>query len=300
MRHATEAEVHRLKGDAERMEIAYVKRYHPSYAQQYIDQARQTLDSCLSKRRARSAPACGTWLCARSMRAIPRGARAYLEIAATARVVRPRVYLETGSPSIWRSSLRTATSTKAKFAAVKTHSYLRASADCVTAGAAAARGLCAVPDACLRCNDAPSVDDLALVREGARLFPPTSEVTFSRSVAPCRPRLPERSYCSGDAAVRPTLGMQHEKLNLSGCRCCLSRRVKEKPCKMCYFLSSQPRAATSLSPFFPFCFQMTTNKCTLPWLVCVFSACFSLVFAAPGARLRRHCPDSRAVSTTRR
>ncbi len=90
---ATPNEIGRIKGDWERMEITYVKARHPQYADKYAVQAHRTLTEAYEKgaRDPRLLGVIGLYEVEVGNGA---AARSYLEDAARAKVVRPRVYLE--------------------------------------------------------------------------------------------------------------------------------------------------------------------------------------------------------------
>jgi hypothetical protein len=92
-RVATELEIARIKGDWERLEIGYIKSRYPELAEKYVEQARRTLMRAYSQgeRDPRLLAVMGLCECDAGNDA---GARPYLEEAAKAGVVRPRVYYE--------------------------------------------------------------------------------------------------------------------------------------------------------------------------------------------------------------
>jgi hypothetical protein len=93
LRLATDAEVGRIKGDWERLEIAYVRARFPQYVARYEEQATRTLTKAhaVDSRDPRLLAVMG-------LQAVDMGdaekARPLLEAAAHAKVVRPRVYFE--------------------------------------------------------------------------------------------------------------------------------------------------------------------------------------------------------------
>lgn len=93
IRDATPAEIGRIKGEWERLEVAFVQSQHPEYAPRYRELADQTL-----ARARRLAPDDPGVLTASGLLESDRhrleAARPYLEAAAMAGVVRPRVYAE--------------------------------------------------------------------------------------------------------------------------------------------------------------------------------------------------------------
>jgi hypothetical protein len=92
-RAATVVEIARIRGEWERMQISYVKRRFPEMTQKYIDQARATLDNAYGsgERDPQLLAIIGLTECDAGNAA---GARAYLEAAVRAGVLRPRVHAE--------------------------------------------------------------------------------------------------------------------------------------------------------------------------------------------------------------
>ena len=92
-RAATALEVARIRGDWERMEIAYVRQQYPALAGKYVEQARRTLHRVYD--RGERDPQLLAILGLTEVDAgNPDGAREFLEAAVRGRVVRPRVYFE--------------------------------------------------------------------------------------------------------------------------------------------------------------------------------------------------------------
>ncbi len=93
LKPATSAQIARLRGEWERLEIPLVRRQHPEYLAHYIEQARTTLRRAVGRgeRDPRLFAALG--LCELDA-GDARAARPYLEQAAADRVIRPRVYFE--------------------------------------------------------------------------------------------------------------------------------------------------------------------------------------------------------------
>ena len=93
LRLATSAEIGRIKGDWERLEITYVKNLHPQYVARYEEQANLTLTKAYA-----SDPSDAGLKAVIALRACDAGddarARPFLEAAMQAKVVRPRVYYE--------------------------------------------------------------------------------------------------------------------------------------------------------------------------------------------------------------
>jgi len=93
LRNATDSELGRIKGDWERLEIAYVKAIAPDLAQKYLDQARRTLQRAYERGVRDSGLLSVMGLCE-----IDAGedalAREYLETAALLGPMRPRAWYE--------------------------------------------------------------------------------------------------------------------------------------------------------------------------------------------------------------
>ncbi len=95
LRDATPAEIARLRGDWERMEIAFVRRKLPDLVSKYVDQARATLRRAYDK--GEREPGLMAVMGLTEIDADNRiAAIPFLEAAAAAGVVRPRVYFELG------------------------------------------------------------------------------------------------------------------------------------------------------------------------------------------------------------
>lgn len=95
LRNATDGEIARIRGDWERLEIAYVRARIPELAPKYVEQARRTLLRAYDRddRDPRLLAILG--LCEIEA-GNDAGARDYLEAAAAIGVVRPRAWLELG------------------------------------------------------------------------------------------------------------------------------------------------------------------------------------------------------------
>lgn len=95
LRNASDGEISRLKGDGERLEIAYVKALFPELVPKYLEQARRTLRRAYDRddRDPRLLAALG--LCEVDA-GNPAAARDFLEAAAATGLVRPRANCELG------------------------------------------------------------------------------------------------------------------------------------------------------------------------------------------------------------
>ena len=90
---ATPAQIARLRGEWERLEIAFVRERHPQFVDRYIEQARNTLRRAVGSGLREPQLLASLGLCEIDA-GDPDAARPWLEAAADANVVRPRVYFE--------------------------------------------------------------------------------------------------------------------------------------------------------------------------------------------------------------
>lgn len=93
LRHATDGEIARIKGDWERLEIDYVRRRYPDLAPKYAEQARRTLLRAYDRNDRDPRLLAILGLCEIDA-GNPAAGRDYLEAAARLDVVRPRAWLE--------------------------------------------------------------------------------------------------------------------------------------------------------------------------------------------------------------
>ena len=90
---ATPAQIARLRGEWERLEIPLVRRQHPEFLERYIEQARTTLRRAVGRGDRDPHLFAALGLCELDA-GDPTAARPYLEQAAAEGVVRPRIYYE--------------------------------------------------------------------------------------------------------------------------------------------------------------------------------------------------------------
>ncbi|MBI5380416.1 MAG: hypothetical protein HZA31_00810 [Opitutae bacterium] len=169
LRPATDSEIARIKGDWERLEIGYVQRRFPALVEKYRDQAQHTLERSynLGARDPRLQAALGLFHCDTKN---PAMAREYLEAAVAARVTRPRAYYELAQLYL-REVLAAPAGTNGKLSGAQAAPILEL---LLTARAQSPQ----LPEIYLligaiweRCADAPTAYHLAIMEEGARLFP---------------------------------------------------------------------------------------------------------------------------------
>jgi len=165
-RPATPAEVARLLGEWERIEIGYVKGTHPEFAVRYADQARRTLRRAIDEGEKDPRIPAVLGLCEvdadNDAAALP-----WLEAAMDARVVRPRVYFEI-------ARLRFAELTRDQPARELSAAQLTPVVVPLRLASVQAPPLpeafALLADAWLRCKEAPPDGDFALLAKGANLF----------------------------------------------------------------------------------------------------------------------------------
>jgi hypothetical protein len=93
VRTATPLEIARSRGEWERLEIAFVRERHPEFVERYVEQARTTLRRAVGSGLRDPQLFASLGLCEIDA-GDPEAAQPWLETAATANVVRPRVYFE--------------------------------------------------------------------------------------------------------------------------------------------------------------------------------------------------------------
>ncbi|MEO5961127.1 MAG: hypothetical protein ABIZ49_02620 [Opitutaceae bacterium] len=175
IRPATELEVARIRGDWERMEIAYVRQRSPAYVEKYVDRARRTLRRAYDRgeRDPRLLASLGlTELDAGD----PDAARPLLEAAVEGRVVRPRAYYELARLRFEAAVKETGAN--GKFSAQQT-------ADAIAPLLAAHRQEPPLPQnyalitrVLARSDTPPTSEQLIALHEGARNFPQVSELVL--------------------------------------------------------------------------------------------------------------------------
>lgn len=172
LRAATDAEISRLKGDWERLEIAFVKAQFPPLAQKYTEQARRTLMRAYDRgsRDPRLLAAIG--LCEVDA-GDPTAARKFLEAAAassTAQMLRSRAGYELArlrfAAAGPRLTSEQASDVLALLAAVRTQEPPLAEVYTLIAEVWAA------------CAQAPTREQLAVLEQGVRLFPRNTDLVY--------------------------------------------------------------------------------------------------------------------------
>lgn len=110
VRTATPAQVARLRGEWERLEISFVRERHPPFIDKYVEQARNTLRRAVGSGLREPPLLASLGLCEIDA-GDPDAGRPWLEAAVDAGVVRPRVYYEVARLR-WEALLRDAPPTR--------------------------------------------------------------------------------------------------------------------------------------------------------------------------------------------
>lgn len=163
LRNATESEIARIKGDWERLEIAYVRHRYPALAPKYVEQARRTLLRAYEHddRDPRLLAIMGLTECDAEN---DTGARPYLESAAAIGVVRPRAWLEL-------ARLRFAEHAGARLNADQLAEILKPLFTARSQAPAMAEVYELIADAWTASTVRPTAGNLAVLSEGVNLFP---------------------------------------------------------------------------------------------------------------------------------
>jgi hypothetical protein len=175
-RDATELEVARIRGDWERLQIPFVRKQFPALVESYVAQARRTLHRVYDRgeRDPQLLAVLGLTECDAGN---PAAGRIFLEEAARAKIVRPRVYLELARLRF--RELRTD----------KGNAESRLTRDEVRSVVAPLLIACESPPPLLESyalmatvwswsSASPAPADLAVLAEGARLFPSASALVM--------------------------------------------------------------------------------------------------------------------------
>ncbi len=175
LRHATDGEIARIKGDWERLEIDYVRQRYPDLATKYIEQARRTLLRAYDRNDRDPRLLAVLGLCEIDA-GNDAGARDYLEAAARLEIVRPRVWLE--------------------LARLRLAEYLAASGTAGKLSAGQAAGVLTplftareqkpplpevyemIADVWAKCAVTPTHGHLAVLSEGVTLFPRRASLVY--------------------------------------------------------------------------------------------------------------------------
>ena len=168
-RPATDLEIARIRGDWERMEIGYVRKRYPELTAKYIEQARHTLHRAYDRgeRDPRLLAILGlTEIDAEN----PDGAREFLEAAVRGRIVRPRACFELAYLRYKALPAGGVASLTAEQAAGVLEPLLAAR----LADPPLPRVYALLAEVWSRSSTPPTSENLALLNEGARLFPQVS------------------------------------------------------------------------------------------------------------------------------
>ncbi|MDB6167816.1 MAG: hypothetical protein JWM88_680 [Verrucomicrobia bacterium] len=175
LRDATPAEVSRIKGGFNRLEIPYVRELSPGLSAKYIAQARRTLRQSYDDGDRDPRLLAELGLCECDAHDDP-AARPFLEAAVDARIVRPRAYYELARIrfAAFRAGAGESKLTSVQLAAVLKPLYLMRGQTPALGEAYDLMG-----EAWLSSEATPSADQLAALAEGVKHFPRRSRLIFS-------------------------------------------------------------------------------------------------------------------------
>lgn len=175
---ATPTQISRIKGNLERLEIAYVQAKYPALADKYLAQARRTLQRAFDRgdRDTGLLEALGLCECDAGNDA---RARQFLELAVEAQAVRPRVYYELAR---LRYQLLRTKNADAKFNADQTAGLLRLLSAARSHPPPINQVYELIASVWLQSAVAPSRENLAVLDEGLRLFPQNLRLIYFSAV----------------------------------------------------------------------------------------------------------------------
>ncbi len=164
---ATPAQIARLRGEWERLQIPFVRGKHPEYLPRYIEQARATLRRPVGRGERDPQMLAALGLCELDAGDVA-AARVWLEAAAAARVQRPRVHYEVARLR-WLELTRN-TGESSGFTAAQVQPVLEPLRVAAGLTPALPEVYLLLGDALLRCRDRVSAPDYALMLQAAPLF----------------------------------------------------------------------------------------------------------------------------------
>lgn len=175
LRNATESEIARIRGDWERLEIAYVRNRYPELAPKYVEQARRTLLRAYdhNDRDPRLLAILGLTEIDAGNDA---GARDYLETAARLDVVRPRAWLELAR--LRYDAHRAANGPEKKLTVDQAADIFSAVFKARAQSPALPEVYELIADVWADCALAPNAGHLGVVSEGVNLFPRRSSLVY--------------------------------------------------------------------------------------------------------------------------
>ncbi len=168
-RLATDAEVGRLRGEWERLEIQHVKKYYPALTGKYLEQARRTLNRAY-EREARDPGFLAVYGLCESEAGNTVRARELLEAATQAKVVRPLAYFELARLKFIEKT-QPATAKLDDAAAAEILQLLQAGAE---QNPALPESYFLMAEVAMRRSGKPNSAELAVLYHGAILFPYTT------------------------------------------------------------------------------------------------------------------------------
>lgn len=174
-RDATGLEIARIRGDWERMEIAYVRARSPAYVDKYVEQARRTLSRAYAQ--GETDPRLLTSLGLTEVDSgNPASARPFLEAATQGNVVRPRAYYELAR--LRYKAFTDDAAPEAKLTPRQTAEIMAPLLAIRHQQPPLAQAYALVTTVLARSEAPPTAEELAVLHEGARNFPQISELVY--------------------------------------------------------------------------------------------------------------------------
>lgn len=167
VKQATPAQIARLRGEWERLEIPFVRGKHPEYLPKYIEQARSTLLRAIAGGENNPQLFASMGLCEVDA-GDPAAGRPWLDQAAAAHVVRPRVYFEVARLR-WLELTRN-TGENAGFTAAQLEPVFAPLRVAISQSPPLPEVYLLLADAWLRCRDRITPSDFATLVAAAPMF----------------------------------------------------------------------------------------------------------------------------------
>lgn len=201
VRAATDLEIVRIRGDWERLQISFVKRKYPALVGTYIDQARRTLRRAYERgeRDPNVVALLGLLECDADERGL---AREFLETAVAAKVVRPRVYLES---ALQRFNDVQVAAAGRKLTMNEVQAVLAPLLQGLRDAPPLAEAYTLMANVWLQSASRPTAAELQVLEEGARLFPGAAGLVMKA----IHLHVSGGSY--GPAAVLTDIGLRHAR-----------------------------------------------------------------------------------------
>jgi hypothetical protein len=164
---ATPAQIARLRGEWERLEISFVRERHPQFVSRYIEQARNNLRRAVGNGQRDPQLLATLGLCEIDA-GDPSAALPWLESAAAANIVRPRVYFEIARLR-WEALTRGVPETRG-FTTLELEPVLAPLRRAAAQAPLLPEVVLSLEDAWLRCREPALPSDMPFLIDAARRF----------------------------------------------------------------------------------------------------------------------------------